>query len=125
MSLIIILFTINGCTTTNHFFDKYINEVYIKELKFKDNLDGTKVWFIINNPTDKYNLCGYYLYLNPNLENSELELKPIKYEGFFDIEPNSKKEYLILVDMPGGVTDVKLDYFCKSDLKDTKRIEEK
>lgn len=89
----------------------YYNEhkergVYIKKLEFLDEMNDVYVKFTINNPTSENKTC----FLNLSVLNDS-------YQGYVNLTPESIKPYKVLVDMPEGKTDVRLDYTCGSYIK--------
>ena len=77
------------------------DEVVIGKLEFEDTYEGVYIKFDIKNPTNEQKTC----LLNITFADK-------KYEGYLNISAKSKKYYKVLVDMPYGITEVRLDYIC-------------
>lgn len=82
------------------YIKKEKSEVSVKNLDFEDTGSGVYVKFDIDNPTDEQKACS----LN-------LKVADKQYIDQVNISAKSKKAHKMLVDMPGGKTNVKV--YCK------------
>ena len=83
------------------------DEVLIKNLEFLGVGEDHYIKFKIMNPTDELKTC----LLNMTLTNEEFSGRK-QYLGSVDVDAKSNKPHTILVDMPNGTTDIRLDYTC-------------